>query len=65
MVMTMADQRKLTRKGFTLFRLELREKKIKWTREPGCWMSYQKYPTQTQCRKAWNSLMLDNLYIEA
>jgi len=65
MALTMNDQRKLLDAGFILFRLELGEKKIKRTKRPGCWRTYQNYQTQAGCQRAWGVLMANDLYISA
>ena len=65
MAISMSDQRKLLAAGFVLFRLELREKKIKVTRTPGCWRTYQNYQTRAGCQRAWRVLMANDLYIPA
>lgn len=60
MAMSLRDQKKLTDAGFFLFRLELREKKIKIARTPGNWKTYMTFPTQKKCQEKWDFLMINN-----
>ncbi|MBA7577112.1 hypothetical protein ES708_18958 [subsurface metagenome] len=63
MALSTQDQGKLLAAGYVLYRLELREKRIKVTRSPGCWRTYGKYETQRECQKTWDFLMMNDLYI--
>jgi len=65
MAKSMANQKRAIEEGFTLLRLALKEKKIKWAMRAGCWQTYHQYQTQTQCQEAWKSLMSSNMNIEA